>query len=427
MQGPSLPEGGPGLPSTDSRLQANIWKYYVFHFFLNFQLWWPIWIIYLTEKRGLTLGQVTLIDVPFWLSIIALQVPAGAIADRWGLRPTLIASAAAFAVAITFFGLASSFWLILGSYFIWGIAFSLLSGAESAFIYDTLKSLGRESEYPKVYGRQWAIAMGATVAGTLLGAPLAAATDLSVPIVLSGGVAGFAVLAALAFKEPLREGARDHTPSYGHIIRESVHIVRTQPAVRYSILFFGLLAVGMIAPIFFFQPFLVRHDIGVGSLGLWQTPMRVAGIVGALAAARLIMALGERRAFYLMPVLLAASYALLAAWDSVYAQIVFPVINFVLVFSQPTVTNYLNRRLPSEQRATVMSLTNLVRSAVLVPSAPLLGVLADEASLSASFAVGGVIIAALALPLLLLWTPHLDRGAIEEPALAEPAAVSGRD
>jgi len=34
-----------------------------------------------------------------------------------------------------------------------------------------------------------------------LATPLAAATDLSVPIVLSGGVAGFAVLAALAFKD----------------------------------------------------------------------------------------------------------------------------------------------------------------------------------------------------------------------------------
>src|SRR3990170_6615749 len=169
--------GGGRLSDPGRAVERNIIRYYIYHFFLNFQL---------------------------WLSIILLQVPAAAIADRWGRRPTLIASAAAFAVAITFFGLASSFWLILGSYFIWGIAFSLLSGAESAFIYDTLKSLGRESEYPKVYGRQWAIAMGATVAGTLLGAPLAAATDLSVPIVLSGGVAGFALLAALAFKEPLR-------------------------------------------------------------------------------------------------------------------------------------------------------------------------------------------------------------------------------
>ena len=85
---------GGGLTSAQRRL---IYPYYLFHFFLNFQLWWPIWIIYLTEERGLTLGQVTLIDVPFWLSIIVLQVPAAAIADRWGRKPTLIASSLAFA------------------------------------------------------------------------------------------------------------------------------------------------------------------------------------------------------------------------------------------------------------------------------------------------------------------------------------------
>ena len=96
-------------------MQANIRKFYLFQFLLNFQLWWPIWVIYLTEERGLTLGQVTLIDVPFWLSIIALQIPAAAIADRWGRKPTLIVSACALSAAVTIFGLATSFELILVS------------------------------------------------------------------------------------------------------------------------------------------------------------------------------------------------------------------------------------------------------------------------------------------------------------------------
>ncbi len=135
---------------SQANLRANIRKFYLFQFLLNFQLWWPIWVIYLTEERGLTLGQVTLIDVPFWLSIIALQIPAAAVADRWGRKPTLIAAALALSAAVTLFGLATSFGLILVSYLIWGIGFSLLFGTESAFLYDTLKALGREDEYPRV-------------------------------------------------------------------------------------------------------------------------------------------------------------------------------------------------------------------------------------------------------------------------------------
>jgi MFS family permease len=414
------------LPGPSPRgLEANVRKYYLFHLFLNLQLWFPIWVIYLTEKRGLTLGQVTLIDVPFWASIILLQIPAAAIADRWGRRPTLVAAAAAFALAVTFFGLASSFWLILGSYLVWGIAFALLYGTESAFIFDALKALGRESEYPRIYGRGWGIATAAGLAGTLVGAPVADATDLSFPIVISGGIAAMAALVALTFAEPLPAGERRAAVSYGGILRESAAIVRRRPEVRYSILFFGLITVGSIAPVFFFQPFLVEHDADLGAVGLWQTPMRLAGIAGALAAHRIIVSLGERRTFYLMPVALVASYAVLALWDSAYAQVMFPLMNFVVILSQPTVTDYLNRRVPSEQRATVVSLTNLVRSAVLIPSAPLLGQLA-ESSLTTAFAAGGLLVAALGLPLLLVWSPFLVRDRREEAVVVE-AAVSGGD
>lgn len=413
-------------PQRRAALEGNVWKYYSFHFFLNFQLWWPIWIIYLTEERGLTLSQVTLIDVPFWVSMIVLQVPAAAVADRWGRKPTLMLSAAMLAFAITFFGLATNFWLILGSYLIWGIGFALLSGTESAFIYDTLKELGREGEYQRIYGRGWAVAMAASLGGTLLGAPVAAATSLAFPIVLSGGLAAVALAAALLFVEPLASDRGEHGPSYGEIIRESGAIVRRNAAVRYSLLYFGVMTVGAVGTIFFFQPFLVHHGASLGSVGLWQTPMRIAGIAGALAAHRLISRLGERWTFWAAPAVIVAAYVVLAGWDSIYAQAMFPIINFAAVLMQPAVTDYLNRRVSSEQRATVVSLTNLIRSIVLVPSAPAMGALAQE-SLALGFAAGGAIIAAAGLPLMLLWTPHLDRGAEEGLGAAETLALAGDD
>jgi MFS family permease len=408
-------------------VERNVARYYVYNFFLNFQLWWPIWIIYLKEERGLTQAQVTLIDVPFWLSIVLLQIPAAALADRWGRRPALIASAIAFAGAISLFGMASTFPLLLLSYLIWGVAFSLFNGTESAFIYDTLKAGGKEDEYQHIYGRAWAINMVAAVMGTLIGAPLADATSLSFPIVLSGAIAGLAALTALTFQEPPRARTALGGLSYGQILRQSGEIVRKQAAVRYAILFVGVVAIGSIGPIFFFQPFLVDHGIDTGEVGLWQTPMRIAAIFGALAAHRIMVTLGERRAFYLMPVVLITSYLLLALWGSLYAQVAFLALNFVMVLSQPVLTDYVNRRVPSEQRATVVSLTNLVRSFVLIPSAPLMGVLADDVSTTAPFWAGAVLVAALSLPLLVLWLPLMGRKEETEPAMAAPAVVGTTD
>jgi len=265
------------------------------------------------------------------------------------------------------------------------------------------------------------VATAAGLAGTLLGAPVAEATNLSFPIVFSGGLAFLAVIAALTFTEPAPEARTQQHLTYGEIIRDSIAVLRRQPTVRYSVLFYGLITIGSIAPVFFFQPFLREHGVGLGEVGLWQTPSRIAGILGAVAAYRIVLFFGERRTFYLMAPALFASYALLAVWDSVYAVVMFPMMNFVFILSQPTVTDYINRRVPTERRATIMSLTNLVRSAILVPAAPLLGLLADEFSLSASFWAGGILIAVLGLPLLALWSPHLLReGEPEEP---EPAAA----
>src|SRR5438128_2648220 len=408
-------------------MQRNVTRYYLYNFFLSFQLWWRIWIIYSKEERGLSQTQVTLIDVPFWLSIVLLQIPAAALADRWGRRPALIASGCAFALAITLFGLASTFPLLLLSYLVWGVAFSLFNGTESAFIYDTLKGMGREDEYQRIYGRSWALNMVAAVAGTRIGAPLAEVTSLQCPIVLRGAIAGLAALPALTVREPPRgEGPISHL-SYPDVLRQSAQIVRRQAPVRYAILFVGVVAVGSIGPIFFFQPFLVEHGVDTGEVGLWQTPMRIAAIFGALAAHRITRDLGERGTFYLMPVVLVSSYLLLALWGSLYAQVAFLSLYFVMVMSQPVLTDYLNRRVPSEQRATVVSLTNLVRSAVLIPSAPLMGRLADEVSLSATFAAGGIIVAALALPILLLWLPHLGRAQGRETAPAEGVGIVAGD
>jgi MFS family permease len=389
-------------PAEVRAYKANIWKFYVHTFLLNLQLWYPIWIIYLQEERGLSLGQITVMEVPYLLSIVVLQIPAAAIADRWGRRTSLALGALLTATGVTFFGLANTYQLILLSYLIWGVAFALISGADSAFLYDSLKALGREDEYQRIYGGAWASLSAASLAGTLIGAPVAAATSLPFPVVLSGGIAALGFLAALTFTEPQPSHDEARLP-YGDVMRQSVRLAVRQPTVRYAILFFGLLTIGGVAPIFFFQPFLVRHDIDLSQVGFWQTPTRLMGVVGALVAYRVVSALGEKATFILLPLSLVASYALLGGWDSVYAQVVFPVMSLATVMSRPIITDYLNRRVPTSQRATVISLTNLAYCLILIPLAPTVGLIADKWGLIAAFWTGVGITAAGMIVLPFWW------------------------
>jgi MFS family permease len=122
------------LSPADRRLfEANLNKAYLYQFLMNFQLWWPIWVVYLTDKRGLSLTQITALDSVFWLIIVVAQVPAGAVADRWGRKSALLLASLFLSAGILVFGLADSYLLILISYAGWGLglAFQYSAGRRS--------------------------------------------------------------------------------------------------------------------------------------------------------------------------------------------------------------------------------------------------------------------------------------------------------
>ncbi|HZU76596.1 MAG TPA: hypothetical protein VFA70_07515, partial [Dehalococcoidia bacterium] len=63
-------------------IDANVRRLYLYCFLVNLQLWLPTWVLYLQRERGLSLGQITALDAPFWLIVVLSQVPTGAFADR---------------------------------------------------------------------------------------------------------------------------------------------------------------------------------------------------------------------------------------------------------------------------------------------------------------------------------------------------------
>ncbi len=382
--------------------EANIWKSYLLYFLINFQLWWSIWVLYLTDLRGLSLTQITLLDAVFLAGTVLLAVPAGAVADRFGRKVSLMIGTAAFTGAVLVFGLASSYSVILLSYVTWAFAAASLPGAQHSILFESLKALGREREFQKAAGRQGAIFSFAILAGGLAGAPIADATDLSVPVLLSAAIAAPSLLVVLSMREPpLHEG--QPRLAYGRLLRESVRTARRTPTVGTMLIFSSLVATITFGSMIFMQPVLARHDVDVSLFGLLQTPARAVSIVGALIAYRVAASFGLRPLMIVTPVALFASHALLGTWDAVYA---FAAFMLVALFNQmlvPVTTDYLNRRIPSNQRATILSLREMLMSLWGVLLQPSLGVVADNVSLLATFWLLAAFSGTVLLLALLLW------------------------
>jgi MFS family permease len=414
------------LAEADARAyQANIRKFYLFRWLVNFQLFLPIWVVYLTDHRGLSFTEVTVLDAAFWVVLVLMEVPTGAIADRWGRKVSLMWGALANAIAIAVFAIAASYGVILISYLAWGVAWTLFSGADTAFFYDSLRAVKREGDYQRLYGRCWAIQQTGVLGGLLLGAPLAAWTSLPFPILVNAGIMGLAFLITLSFKEPPRHTEGETQLGYVANTKMAFRIVWNNQAIRYA-MFFGAVVVSIAMCVsILLQPFLGYHGVALQHFGWFAMPGNLLAMGAALVAYRVTARFGVNRVLAFLPLLTMTAATGLGAWNSPYAFVFYPMNAVVWAMAFPLLTDFLNKRIPGGQRATILSIFQLLYSLVLVPYEPLFGYMADHGGLQAAYRLAAISVAVGAGPLLLLWFRALRREQRERAQAALPEGAPG--
>lgn len=416
------------LTLTEDRaaFERNIAKSFVFSFLMGFPLWLPIWVLYLHQELGFSLTQITLLDVPFFLFVVFSEVPTGAVADRFGRRVSLMLSAAMFAVAVSIFGLATNYIVILISNIAFGLAVTFRSGADTAILYDSMKQIGRTEDFQRVNSRLFALNSAALVGGLALGAPTAAATSFRLTFMLGAITNTLAFLVAFTMHEP--KHAREHThETYLRTLASGLRDAWRKPTLRYIIAYSGIISAGAFGPIIIFQqPWLVDHGISLANVGWWQAPARGAGVLSALATGWLLSRMGERGAFAALPVVLIVCNLALAGIDHAWIAVAFLGMGFVNGLQDPILASYINHRIDSAHRATVLSVQSVISSIILAVIEPIAGVIADAYGLRAVFLMFAAVTLVLGGAMLLLWDraerDDIARGLVHG-AEPEPAPV----
>jgi MFS family permease len=384
-------------------LAHNVGHSYLYAFLMDLSLSAPIWVLYLRDERGFSLTQITLLEVPLFLLIVFAEVPTGAVADRFGRRISLMLASGILAISMFVYGVATSYLVILISNLAWGLAFTFRSGADVALLYDSLEQAGREDEFQRASGRLFALRSAAMLAGLLLGAPLAAATSYSFAIVTTSVLCATASWVAFLMKEPARAAEPTREPYLRTLVAGTREAWRT-PSLRWIFFLSGTIGACAAGPqLLLQQPWLVAHGIGTAQLGVWQGFVQAAEILAALAAGRLLASLGERGAFLALPLILSACCAALAGIDRLWVAAAFFGVALARGLHQPVLAGYVNRRIDSEHRATLLSVQSAAGNVLMAVAWPLAGVAADRFGLPGPFL--GYAFGALALGggALLLW------------------------
>lgn len=404
-----------------SHLTRNVRLLQVFWFLREFQLWIPVWIVFLTIERGFSLTEVTGAEGLFLVGIVFLEVPTGAVADRYGRSLSLALGAFFMALAVLTFAFANSFAVLLASFLLWSVAHTLMSGADMALLFDTLKLGGREAEYERLAGRGSGLSWAGAGIATMLGGPVASFVDTRFTIFLGAGTCVIAACVALSLWEPPRRREDDAHDPYLASIRIAFGEMWRVPAVRAVVLLAGASAAALVASHYLIQPYLVERGVAVGArFSFLQVPVFFAGFAGSVAAARVGAKVGTVRALVGLPLGGVAAYLVLAMTPGLRGYAALPILVALGSAIQPISSGFVNRQISSQRRATVLSIQGMVHSFTLAALAPAVGFATDQSGTSAAFTLGAVV----TLAAVLLFGPLLfaQRGAGIR-ALAEPEVV----
>ena len=154
-----------------SPLENNIRLYPWFRAASDGHAWITVFFLYMSQT--LPLDQVIQLSAVYYLSVFVLEVPSGYFSDRIGRRTTLLIAACALVGAHCCFIVGANFWWFAAGQFLLATGIAMQSGTDTALHYDSLKALGRESEYARREARaeQWGLMMlaVATLSGGALG------------------------------------------------------------------------------------------------------------------------------------------------------------------------------------------------------------------------------------------------------------------
>ena len=371
------------------KLHRNINIIYGLAFFYSFMLIVPVIVPFFVSK-GLSLAEIFYLQAIFAATIVLLEAPSGYFADVFGRRNALILGSVVHGIAFLSLNFTDSLGSLIAFEITAGIAASLLSGADLALLYDTQKALedDRESEHSSGIAQLGFVKSSAEGLGALLGGALAL-RSFDLMVAFQAVAAWMCLLLALLVIEPPYKNNRQNENRV-KILEILQHLFNGDPVLRNVMIAIPLYNLATFHVAWLTQPYWESQGISLAMFGvLWCCQSLVVaaankfGFVlerkhGAMFALMLMGAL---------PVIGHFGMAWLQGWPGILAGL------FLFLcrgMNQVILVNALNRRVPSEFRATANSFTSFLFRLSFIATGPLVGYVAEERGLETAFNLLGL-------------------------------------
>ena len=371
---------------------GNISKLFLYYALYHAMFFSPTWVIYMQEMRGLSLIQVTAVDMVFWFSSFLFSIPVGVIADAVGRKKSMMGSLISGFISTLIFASGKTVpMLMLGNVF-WALGFALSYGAIISIFFDSLKQMGREGEFTRQRGLLSAVLFGSLALSSILGGFLGD-IDLRLPFLAYAIMSVFTFLVLLSIKETPFEPDPEtgERISYKEALATAFQTVKERPNLRFTLLYSNFIP---IAAILVGSLFIQAHARSIGfpivALGFISFGLHIVRMLGSYNADKVVKTFGEWGWLRIAPITVIISMlglSLIKSWPGI---VVFGLAGFGTTATRPLIETIMMRNAPGAVRATILSFDIMLFNLFIVMIEPVLGFIGENYSLPTAFGVMAV-------------------------------------
>lgn len=398
---------------------SRIHRFYLFRALTSFTMWMPFWTLWAYENLD-SLYLITVVDAAFWGTMIVFQIPAGLFGDKYGRKAALFSGEILFAVGVLAFGLSTEFWQYVASNFIWALGVCFMVSGDTPFVYDTLLEFNRAKEFTQVMLTATVIMYFMNAAACAVGGIIVELTGrLEITLIAAGLIAIVGTFTVFLLQEPKVD--RSKMVSMKAHFGVGLRTVLKSRIIIILILFQIVVEIGVYV-MAIFRSIYMNEDLDLGFLhvGLLFSTFLVVAATVIVFARRIENVLGEKYSLVFLFVGVFSTFIVVFLVRSPIAILMQYLVYVVAGIQGPIINGYINRRVDSEHRSTIMAIATFTFTTLLVAVEVGVGYIATAWGLIESLMLLAVLSAPIAVALLIMWGRELDR----EQALADLHATT---
>lgn len=348
--------------------------------------------------------QLVLVGTMLEASVFLFEVPTGIVADAYSRRLSILIGIVMIGLGFIVEGMFPRFDAILAAQFLWGVGYTFTSGATQAWISDEIG----EERAGRAFLRGAQLDSVGSLAGIALGAVIGSIA-INLPLIAGGAllIALAAYLALTMTEHGFRPVPRENRNSFQHmaeILRQGIAMTRKRP-VLWTILLSGAIHGAYSEGFDRLWTAHLLNDITlptfyrVQPVALFAALRIVSALLGIGAVEVLHRRLDTRdhrsvaRALFLFSLLISVGViAFGLAQDFWVAAAMFWLVSLARRSVSPIYDAWVNQRLDSQVRATVISMSSQADALGQVAGGPAVGAIGSAISIRAAIATSGVIL-----------------------------------